>query len=109
MREALDRDPGYTSSAALLAEMIEDRSPAEAKKLRERIVAVLEPKIRSSETKIVELRRLRDAASGMGRAAVADRATAEIGRREREVATRDAVFREENLAQGSGRLLGPER
>jgi molecular chaperone DnaK len=109
LREALDRDPDYTSSASLLAEVIEDRSPAEAKKLRERIVSIIEPKIRSSDVDLSELRLLRDAARGMGRAAVADRATAEIGRREREVGTRDAVFREENLAQGRGRLLGPER
>lgn len=110
LREALDRDPDYTLSAAMLAKMIEGRNPAEAKQLRERIVAALEPEIRSSDTDLNELRRLRDAARTTGRAAVADRATAEIKRREREVATRDAVFREENLAQGraSGRLLGPE-
>lgn len=107
LREALDRDPDDTSSAAMLAKMIEGRSPAEARRLRERIVALLEPEIQSSDTDLNELRRLRDAARSMGRASVADRATVEIQRREREVASRDAVFREENLAQGrdSGRLL----
>jgi len=34
-RQALDHDPEYTSSAALLANMIEDRNPDEAKKLRQ--------------------------------------------------------------------------
>ena len=111
LREALDRDPSYTSTAAILAKMIEDRSPAEARQLREGIVASLEPEIRSPDTDLNELRQLRDAARGTGQSAVADRAAAEIERRERDVATRDAVFHEENLAQGrsSGRLLGPER
>jgi molecular chaperone DnaK len=111
LREALDRDPDFTLSAAILAKMIEGRSPAEAKRLREGIVAVLEPGIRSSDTDLNQLRRLRDAARSTGRTSIADQATIEIERREREVATRDAVFREENLEQGrdSGRLFGRER
>ncbi len=110
LREAIDRDPGYTASATMLAKMIENRNPTEAKQLRERIVADLEPEIHSTNTDLKELRRLRDAAVRTGRTAVAERAEVEINRREREVATRDAVFREENLAQGRerGRLLGPE-
>lgn len=109
LRESLGLDPGYTSSAAMLANLIERSSPAEARKLRVGIVDALESEIGASGTALNELRQLRDAAHSTGRSAVADRATAEINRREREVATLDAVFREENLAQGSNRLLGQVR
>jgi molecular chaperone DnaK (HSP70) len=111
LREALDRDPGFTSAAAMLAKMIERLNPDEAKQLRERIVALLEPEICAPETNLNELRQLRDAARNTGQTEVGERATAEIERRESEVGARDAVFREENLAQGRGgdRLLGRER
>lgn len=110
LREALNRDPEYTASAAILATLIETRDPAEARDLREAIIVVLEPKIHSPKTDLKELRRLRAAARSTGQISVADRATVEIERREHEVTLRDAVFREENLAQGrdSGLLLGPE-
>jgi molecular chaperone DnaK (HSP70) len=111
LREALDRDPYYTSSAAMLAKMIEGRSPTEARQLREGIVAALEPEMRSPDMDLNDLRRLRDAARATGQEALANRATVEIERREREVATHDAPFHERNLAQGrgDGRLLARER
>ncbi len=111
LREALDRDPDYTSSATLLAKLIEGRSTGEARQLRERIVTVLAPKMRSPDTDLNELRRLRDAARATGQAVTADQASVEIERRERELKTRNALFDEGNLAQGrgEGRLLERER
>ena len=107
-RKSLDHDPEYTSSAAILASMIEGRNPSEAKKLRQMIVRVLERDIDSSDTNLKELRNLREAARKTDQSSIAEKANSEIESREREVATRNAVFREENLAQGRDRLLGQE-
>ena len=108
LREALEHDPEYTGSAAILAKRIEGKNPDEAKTLRQMIVRVLNRDIDSSDTDLIVLRRLREAARKTDQNSVAEKAASEIERREREVATRDAVFREENLAQGRDRLLGQE-
>lgn len=110
LREALEYDPSYTASATMLAKMIESSNPIEAKQLRERIVADLQSEISSKSTDLITLRRLRDAAVSTRRADVAEQVEVEIKRREREVALRDSVYREENLAQGrdSGLLIGGE-
>jgi hypothetical protein len=107
-RKALEHDQEYTRSAAIIAKMVEVRNPGEAKTLREMIVRVLESDIHSSETSLDELRRLHEAARKIEKGSVAEKASAEIERRERDVAMRDTVFHEENLAQGRDSLLGQE-
>ena len=109
LRQALAHDPEYTSSAAMLAAMIESRDPNEAKKLRQMIVTVLEGDVRSSDTSTQELRRLREAARQLGKSSVAEKAMSEIKRREHALAERETVFREENLAEGRGKMIGRER
>lgn len=109
LRQALEHDPKYTSSAEMLADMIEGRNPEEAKKLRNMIFTELEGELRSSTTSLKELRQLREAAQQIGKSSVAEMARSEIERREHAMAERDAVFREENLAQGRDRLIGPGR
>lgn len=109
LRNSLRHDSEYTLAASMLADLIEGRDPEEAKKLRQMIVRAMEDDIRSSDTDLRDLRQLRDAASKIGKTSVSEKASAEIERREHEVATRDSVFREENLAQGRERAIGRER
>lgn len=109
LRQALEHDPEYTSAAAMLASMVEGRDPDEAKKLRQMVVRMLEDGLRSSDTSLQELRRLREAARQLGKSSVAEKAKSEIKRREYALAERDTVFREENLAEGREKMIGRER
>lgn len=105
LRQALEHDPEYTSSAAMLAGMVEGRDPDAAKELRQMIVRVLGGEVRSSDTSMQELRQLREAARQVGKSSIAEDAKSEIEHREQALAERNAVFREENLAQGRDRLI----
>jgi molecular chaperone DnaK len=109
LKQALEHDPEYTSAAAMLAGMVEGRKPDEAKKLRQMIVRVLEGELRSSDTSMQELRQLRDAARQIGKSSVDEKAKSEIERRVHALAERDAILREENLAQGRDRSIGQAR
>lgn len=89
----------------MLAGMVEGRDPDAAKELRQMIVRVLGGEVRSSDTSMQELRQLREAARQVGKSSIAEDAKSEIEHREQALAERNAVFREENLAQGRDRLI----